>query len=450
MAYPYDGMFYPTLPEDTQDFGQVLSGVGRSLRDISRGVSYYPYDLLGSGVDVANLALGAVGLGSERPVLGSDYLRNIARSLGMAQEPTGSATENITRLAAGLTNPMAGARAVGRVGDITTEQANRAADALVRQITGNPEATAPAVLEAAEQMAPLSRIFRPEQVKSVLPETKVVDEAGNPQIVYHGTPDAFESNIRAESYFTSQPELANMYTNTSASSIATRPKLGEAPAIYPSYLNIKKPFDTRDPKIRKEFMEEYYGKYSRTPLSNRSGLPDWTEGRDLKEWIEESGKKYDGLILDEGGIPMPDGTVMSRGISYVPFKEEQIKSAISDPSFAGLLDEPAQSVEKIYHGTSPQAAKQIEKAGFDINKSADGTVWFTSNPKIGEVAATGKGAVVERLIDLNKLKLGGWEEADKFGTDELLAKGFDGLRLKGDGEVTYQIFNPEKLQKAIK
>jgi hypothetical protein len=147
---------------------------------------------------------------------------------------------------------------------------------------------------------------------------------------------------------------------------------------------------------------------------------------------------------------MPDGTVMSRGISYVPFKEEQIKSAISDPSFAGLLDEPAQSVEKIYHGTSPQAAKQIEKAGFDINKSADGTVWFTSNPKIGEVAATGKGAVVERLIDLNKLKLGGWEEADKFGTDELLAKGFDGLRLKGDGEVTYQIFNPEKLQKAIK
>jgi hypothetical protein len=119
-------------------------------------------------------------------------------------------------------------------------------------------------------------------------------------------------------------------------------------------------------------------------------------------------------------------------------------------SVGGLLDEPAQNVEKIYHGTSPQAARQIEQAGFDINKSADGTVWFTSNPEIGEVAATGKGAVVERLIDLNKLKLGGWKEADKFGTDELLSKGFDGLRLEGDGQVTYQIFNPEKLQKAIK
>lgn len=171
MAYPYDGMFYPTLPQDTQDFGQVLSGVGRSLRDISRGVSYYPYDLLGSGVDVANLALGAVGLGSERPVLGSDYLRNIARSLGMAQEPTGSATENITRLAAGLTNPMAGARAVGRVGEITTEQANRAADALVRQITGNPTATAPQVLQ--ETSMPFMQAVAPKAPKyfTQIPDT---------------------------------------------------------------------------------------------------------------------------------------------------------------------------------------------------------------------------------------------------------------------------------------
>ena len=383
MAYPYDGMFYPTLPEDAQDFGQVLSGVGRSLRDISRGVSYYPYDLLGSGVDVANLALGAVGLGSERPVLGSDYLRNIARSLGMAQEPTGSATENITRLAAGFTNPMAGARAVGRVGEITTEQANRAADALVRQITGNPEATAPAVLEAAGGMVPLSRMFKPEQVKAILPETKIVDEAGNPQMVYHGTPDAFESNIRAESYFSSQPEIADIYTNPSASSIATRAKTGEAKAVYPAYLDIKKPFDTRDPKIRKEFMEEFYGEYSRTPLSE-SGLPDWTQARDLKEWIDESGKKYDGLILDEGGMPMPDGTVKSRGVSYVPFKEEQIKSAVSDPAFAGLLEpqagaKPPEFKMPPFARLQPETSEDIDKIYDYLKERAKKAGYFTES-----------------------------------------------------------------------
>ena len=40
-----------------------------------------------------------------------------------------------------------------------TQLTNEAADALVRAITGNPQATAPAVLEAASAMAPLSRIF---------------------------------------------------------------------------------------------------------------------------------------------------------------------------------------------------------------------------------------------------------------------------------------------------
>lgn len=111
-----DEFFYGTPPQDTQDFSQVLRGVGRSIQDIGRGVSYYPYDLLGSGVDVANMGLGAIGLGSERPVLGSDYLRNIAQSLGLAQPSTGSGTETAARFASALINPAAGARAVGKVG----------------------------------------------------------------------------------------------------------------------------------------------------------------------------------------------------------------------------------------------------------------------------------------------------------------------------------------------
>ena len=63
---------------------------------------------------------------------------------------------------------------------------------------------------------------------------------------------------------------------------------------------------------------------------------------------------------------------------------------------------------RIYHGTTAEAAAAIEANGFDVNKSADGTIWFTSNPKIGEVAATGSGAVVERAFE-SDLKLGGWE-----------------------------------------
>jgi hypothetical protein len=239
-------------------------------------------DLAGAVADIGNLPLQGIDylvnqirgtdqnyISTDRPFGGSAQLIDAATRLGLSQQPTGSAPETIGRVMAGLINPMAGARAVGRVGDITTEQANRAADALVRQITGNPQATAPQVLQE-----------------------------------------------------TSMPFMQ-----------AVAPK--------------------------------------------------------------------------------------------------------------------APSLEKIYHGTSPQAAKQIEKAGFDITKSADGSVWFTNNPDIGEVSATGKGAVVERLADINKLKLGGWEETDKFSTNELIQKGFDGLRLVDGDTVTYQIFNPEKLKSPV-
>ena len=114
---------------------------------------------------------------------------------------------------------------------------------------------------------------------------------------------------------------------------------------------------------------------------------------------------------------------------------------------AGASSLKPSNILELYHGTSPQAAKAIEKSGFDINKAADGTVWFTSNPNIGEVAASNKGAVVKRLLDKNKMKLGGWAETDKYSTDELINMGYDGLMLKDGDAVTYQIFNPQKLTK---
>ena len=53
------------------------------------------------------------------------------------------------------------APAVPAASRATTRLSNEAADQLVRAITRNPEATAPQVLEAAGQMLPLSRAYRP-------------------------------------------------------------------------------------------------------------------------------------------------------------------------------------------------------------------------------------------------------------------------------------------------
>ena len=128
------------------------------------------------------------------------------------------------------------------------------------------------------------------------------------------------------------------------------------------------------------------------------------------------------------------------------FEQQKQRLQVQAESITGgeSLSQPGGLVS-IYHGTTPEAAEAIERAGFDLSRSADGSVWFTSNKDIGEVAATGKGAVVERILDERALKLGGWVEADKYSTDEMIRMGYDGLKLEDDGEITYQIFNPEKL-----
>lgn len=57
-----------------------------------------------------------------------------------------------------------------------------------------------------------------------------------------------------------------------------------------------------------------------------SGLPDWTDGYDIAEFIDENGLDYDSIILDEGG-DLVDGKPVSHGFSYVIRSSEQVKSA---------------------------------------------------------------------------------------------------------------------------
>lgn len=130
---------------------------------------------------------------------------------------------------------------------------------------------------------------------------------------------------------------------------------------------------------------------------------------------------------------------------FIPFDDVANKAA-DDIDLGIKFDDDVENPKgkTIYHGTG---AKFDD---FDTAKSADGTIWFTDNKtKIegGEVAAAGKGYIMERSIDEDSLKLGGWDETDKFSTDELIEQGYDGLKLVDDEEVTYQIFNPEKLGK---
>lgn len=105
-----------------------------------RGASYYPTDLLGAPVDLINMALKPIGLGSQKPVMGSDYLQSLAQQYGLSQQPTGSNAENVARLAMAGMNPATGARAVGRVIEPTMQalgpKAGQMAEDYLRSIGG--------------------------------------------------------------------------------------------------------------------------------------------------------------------------------------------------------------------------------------------------------------------------------------------------------------------------
>lgn len=137
--------------------------------------------------------------------------------------------------------------------------------------------------------------FTPKSVNK-----EFINSDGTPKIFYHGTPNGTFTEFRDWQYFTQNEDYAGNYLNQGASSNGYK-KTASNPKIYESYLTAKKVFDTRHTDAKKIFDEEFYGKWGNgTPLSDR-GLPDWTDGDDLIEFLEEKGYDYDAIILDEGG-----------------------------------------------------------------------------------------------------------------------------------------------------
>lgn len=176
----------------------------------------------------------------------------------------------------------------------------------------------------------------PEQAE-YFKDSKVRDEDGNLLAMYHGTPyggfSVFGNDLN---YFTPKKEYAERYQSPSASSIRGNYAPATKEEVYKVYLNIKKPFDIRDAHTRDVFVKEYIkGGYSQgiNPYLSDSEIKniikdgiDWVEADNIKEFIEENEYDYDGIVLNEGGDILSDGSVYDRGVSYVTFSPEQVKN----------------------------------------------------------------------------------------------------------------------------
>ena len=147
---------------------------------------------------------------------------------------------------------------------------------------------------------------------------KMVEQAakdsGYTRLFYHGSKKGGGFKIfRDWQYFTENKEYAKRYTDR-----------GNAESLYTTYVKMENPFDTRIAEVRKLFREARM-EYGMGELQE-NGLPDWTDGYDIADFIDENDLPYDSIVLDEGG-DMVDGKPVSRGLSYVIRKSNQIKSA---------------------------------------------------------------------------------------------------------------------------
>lgn len=168
-------------------------------------------------------------------------------------------------------------------------------------------------------------------------------------VMYHGTPKGGFTVFDTEygSYFTSDKRYAELYTRNG----------GEKAKVYGVYLNITKPFDTRNARERKIFEREFFGKWGNgTPLSD-AGLPDWTDGNDLVEFLREKGYDYDGVVISESNAGSYEE------VSYVIMDPEQAKeisnkTPTSDPDIR-FSDRDA-GAEKVVKALERQNAKLRE------------------------------------------------------------------------------------------
>ena len=152
-------------------------------------------------------------------------------------------------------------------------------------------------------------------------------------------------------------------------------------------------------------------------------------------------------LTKRGFLPPPQTGLLNQGTELATSMLNPAGAAKTGlVALGGVLNSYGKG-KKIYHGTSNANAEKIAKEGFDTNHT--GSVWFTDNIddiKNQNVGAGESGAIVQRNIDESDMKLGGWKEQDKFLTDELIARGYDGLKLEEGGSTTYQIFNQNAIQ----
>jgi len=140
-------------------------------------------------------------------------------------------------------------------------------------------------------------------------ESRVVDENGEPLVVYHGTGADF-SQFETPAFFTEDPEIAGQYASGQR-------RESSAENVMPAYLRIENPVRIED----FQDLEDAIGPLENLNIGAFDEVWEALEDQNVIDELQAAG--YDGV--DFRGDASPDFNVPHR--SWVAFRPEQVKSA---------------------------------------------------------------------------------------------------------------------------
>lgn len=148
--------------------------------------------------------------------------------------------------------------------------------------------------------------------------------------MYHGTTADFQSMKKdIEFYTTPDADYANIYAGS---------PYDEGGRVLPLMQEKNGVLDTRTPSGQAVFDDNFFMKYGNGSPLTEKGVPDWTDGPDFGEMFSDNSLPYNGVFLDEGKVPLFDGSLLDRGVSTLSFDPTNIRSRFArfDPRLAHL------------------------------------------------------------------------------------------------------------------
>lgn len=199
--------------------------------------------------------------------------------------------------------------------------ANYLGDVLTQAVTRNPQATSMRALDEISRMSPVPQMFDPALAKRVMPKTALVDESGNPRLLYHGTKEDFEQfdpGSRGAVFASPDPKFTNVYAGEDMDRYLSGGN------VRPVYVDAKNPFDYDNPDHVKAVVQ--YIKKNDPDFADiadsvgekvGTGVYSQIERPLVQNAIRQLG--FDGFFVQERGIK-----------NIAVFDPQQVKSALSN------------------------------------------------------------------------------------------------------------------------